>query len=232
MSVKLIQEADEMNRKVADWLCVLLIVVTLLVTFLLYPGLPDPMPSHWNAAGQVDSHLSKPWGVAILPLSAIFMFALMRVIPLIAPKSYQIAGVSRVLALMQFMVVAFVCAIAVLVLFEAKGFDTRFDKVIFAGVGLIFVVVGNAFRDVPPNYLFGIRTPWTLASDTVWRKTHRLGSWTFTLAGLLLMVNAFLRHNLAWTIIAIFVLLLFPVFYSFFIRRQSDVSRSQFGQGR
>ena len=210
-----------MNSKVADLLSLVLIVSTLAVTAFLYADLPDPMPSHWNVAGEVDSYLSKPWGVVILPLAAIFIFGLMKLIARFAPADDNIDAVRRSLALVRLVIVAFMCGVGILVLLEALGTATPMDRFIYAGIGLIFIVIGLAFRTVPKNPLFGVRTPWSFASDAAWRSTHRVGSLTFMLAGLLMMANAFVRLNLLWTIGGVFALLLFPAVYSYFAYRRA-----------
>lgn len=210
-----------MNSKVADLLSLVLIVSTIAVTAFLYADLPDPMPSHWNVAGEVDAHLSKPWGVAILPLAAILIFGLMKIVLRFAPANDNKEEVRRALALVQLVIVAFMCGVAIVVLLEAMGIDTRMNTLIFAGIGVLFIVIGYAFRTVPKNMIFGVRTPWSFASDAAWRSTHRVGSWTFMLAGLLLMANAFVRLNLLWTIAAVFALLLFPAVYSYFAYRRT-----------
>ena len=51
-----------------------IIILTLAVTILAYPALPDQVPSHWNGAGEVDGYLPKLWGVLIIPL-IIFVVA-------------------------------------------------------------------------------------------------------------------------------------------------------------
>ena len=66
-------------------------------------------------------------------------------------------------------------AIAVLVLLEANGQDVRINEMTFAAIGLMFIVLGNYMGKVRKNFFIGIRTPWTLASDEVWNRTHRLG---------------------------------------------------------
>jgi uncharacterized membrane protein len=210
-----------MNTKIADVLSLILIVSTVAVTAFLYADLPDPMPSHWNVAGEVDAYMSKPWGVAILPFAAIGIFGLMKALPRISHKSFEVQGVDRAIAMVQLVMIALMCGVAMLVLFEATGVDTQMNRLIYSGIGLVFVVIGIAFRSVPKNLLFGVRTPWSMASDAAWRSTHLVGSWTFMLAGLLLVANAFVPLNLVWTIVAVFVLLLFPAVFSYFAYRRA-----------
>lgn len=210
-----------MNKKIADILSLVLIASTVVVTALLYADLPDPMPSHWNVAGEVDAHLSRTWGVAILPFAAICIFGLMKVVSRFSPANADTEGVERALALVQLVMISFMCGVGILVLLEAMGIDTRMNKLIYIGIGVVFIVIGIAFRNVPKNLVLGVRTPWSMASEAAWRSTHRVASWTFALAGLLLVANAFIRLNLVWTMAAVFALLLFPVVFSYFAYRRA-----------
>ena len=57
-------------------------------------------------------------------------------------------------------------------------------------VGGLFVVIGNYLGKVRRNFFVGIRTPWTLTSDEVWARTHRVGGWLFVLAGIAIIASA------------------------------------------
>lgn len=58
----------------------LLLALQLLETVLLYPSLPDTVPSHWNAVGQVDSYSSKLVYVSIMPAISIGLYIFLRLI--------------------------------------------------------------------------------------------------------------------------------------------------------
>ena len=112
--------------------------------------------------------------------------------------------------------------IAVLVLLEANGQDVRINEMIFAGVGLLFIVLGNYMGKVRKNFFIGIRTPWTLASDEVWSRTHRLGGKVLILIGLFMMLNGFVRFSERWLMAAIIAAALVPVVYSYVIYRNIE----------
>jgi uncharacterized membrane protein len=119
-------------------------------------------------------------------------------------------------------IVGFTSGIAVLVLLEASGTNVRINQMTFAGVGLLFIVLGNYMGKVRKNFFIGIRTPWTLASDEVWNRTHRLGGKFLILIGALMMLNSFVRFQLQWLITAIVIAALVPVIYSYVIYRQIE----------
>lgn len=40
---------------------------------------------------------------------------------------------------------------------------------------------------IKPNHYFGIKTPWNLKNEIVWKKTHRLGYYTAMIGGFVLL---------------------------------------------
>lgn len=86
-------------------------------------------------------------------------------------------------------------------------------------VGIMFIIMGNYMGKIRPNWFMGIRTPWTLSSDEVWNKTHRLGGKLFVLAGALLILVAFLPGSvtLVTLIIGVAAVVIIPTVYSFIL---------------
>ena len=71
------------------------------------------------------------------------------------------------------------------------GWPIEIPMLIPVGVGLLLMVIGNLMPRMRPNWFMGIRTPWTLASESVWRKTHRLGGYCFMAMGVLMVAIGF-----------------------------------------
>jgi len=89
------------------------------------------------------------------------------------------------------------------------------------------VLLGNVMGQVRHNYFVGIRTPWTLADEEVWRRTHRMGGRLFVLGGLAIAAGGLVGGP--WLVAAILTSLtvagLGPVVYSYWIWRQGKASR-------
>jgi uncharacterized membrane protein len=211
-----------MNKRRADILSVIFVAATFIVAAILYPSLPEQIPLHWNAKGEVDAYMRKPAGALIVPLSALITFAIMKVMPAISPKGFRTESFSGVFGILQVTLVGFISIVAVLVLLEARGFDVRINQVIIAGVGLLFVIIGINLRRVNKNFFIGIRTPWTLASDEVWRRTHLIGGRMFVLSGVVIWIGALLRLPLTWPVGMAVALVLVPVIYSYLLYRNID----------
>jgi len=71
------------------------------------------------------------------------------------------------------------------VLARGVGLPIDMDRVNRGMFGALLIGLGNVLPKLPRNGLIGIRTPWTLADPTVWERTHRLGGYLLTAAGVM-----------------------------------------------
>lgn len=211
-----------MSKDRANFLSYIFILAAVAVAAYLYSDLPDPMPVHWDSRGEADRYMAKPWGVVVLPLIAVALFVIMRLIPVVSPKGFRTGSFSGVLHILQVVLVAFGSVVAILALLHAYGLDVRLNQLIIAAVGILFIVLGNYFGKLRKNFFLGIRTPWTLASDEVWSRTHRLGGWLFTLMGIIVLTGAFFRIAPGWLILLVGATALVPAIYSYFIYRRVE----------
>ena len=74
---------------------------------------------------------------------------------------------------------------------------------VWLGTAILFIVLGNVLPRARPNWFVGIRTPWTLSSDRVWERTHRLGGRVLVVGGIVVALAGLLSSRLAfWTLMA------------------------------
>ncbi|MFC3193735.1 SdpI family protein [Marinicella sediminis] len=201
---------------------VAVVLVTWLVAFVYEPGLPEQVPSHWNIHGEVDGYMAKPWGVFFMPLLSTGMSILLWILPMIAPKGFKLDNARSVYELLVLIIALFMLGVMVLT-FEA-GLNDQVDmnQWMMVGIGALFLILGNYLSKVPKNFFIGIKTPWTLASDEVWYKTHRLGSWTFFIAGLLVILGGFLQWPFGWMIGLLVAAGVIPLIYSLVIYKKIE----------
>lgn len=211
-----------MNTTQSNIISLLFIAIVVATAAWLYPSLPEQIPTHWNIHGEVDDYTAKPWGVWLLPLAALFTFGLMKVIPVISPKGYRTESFSDVYNIFTVTLVGFMSGVGLLVLLEASGRDMRFNEMMYAGLGLLFIVMGNFLGKVRKNFFLGIRTPWTLVSDEVWSRTHRLGGRVFVIIGILMFLGAFVQIPTAALTALIVVGAFIPVIYSYVLYRRLE----------
>jgi uncharacterized membrane protein len=159
------------------------------------------LATHWNAAGEADGYGSAFMGLYFIPLLTMALAALIAAVPAIDPLKANVEKFRPELNLFIAAFSAFMLYIQGLTLAWNMGLKFSMTGMMAPGFGLLFVTVGMVIRKAKRNYFIGIRTPWTLANDTVWEKTHNLGGQLFIASGVLTMACVFFPDA------AIFVLL-------------------------
>ena len=202
------------------------VVATLLaVAFAVGSGL-DPavrLPVHWGIDGEADRFAGR-WEALLMPaaiaagVSLLFWF-----LPALEPRR---KGLERsqglylwgwATLLLMSVVIEFV------VISEAIGWGIPANRLVIGAVGGMLLLIGNQLGKSRSMYMVGIRTPWTLASEEVWIKTHRLGGKLMVAAGLAMISAALLPlpSGLLAAVMgaAIAVSVLVPIVYSFLLWR-------------
>jgi uncharacterized membrane protein len=213
-----------MSTRIANIISIVGIIVLGAYIAWLYPSLPDPMPTHWNAAGEVDDYTAKAVGAPLLVLIPLSVFVIFKLIPVMSPRGFRTETFTGPLNIIMTASVLFGCIIGIGVIRATRDSSIDISSFVFVAVGLLFMVMGNFLGKVRKNFFLGIRTPWTLASDEVWAKTHRLGGWCFVIAGIIMafMGVALPPSAMPWAIIVIVAIALIPVVYSYFAYRRIE----------
>ncbi|KMY48958.1 SdpI family protein [Peribacillus loiseleuriae] len=203
---------------------VLLIVITASLWLVFYQQLPAQVPIHWNLNGVANGYATKFNGLLLNVSIMILLYALLIFLPKIDPKAQNYQKFSRSYSMIINAILFIFFLINVLVILTGIGYDIPIGKIVPLLVGFLFIVLGNYMHSVKPNYFVGIRTPWTLSNETVWKKTHRFGSRIFILAGVLFMSVPFLPSLLVGKFMfpVIFLIILLPIGYSYWIFRGMD----------
>jgi uncharacterized membrane protein len=192
------------------------LLVTFIVTIVVYPSMPELIPSHWNAAGQVNDYMSKFWGLFLIPLLMAGFVALLMVIPRIDPlkKNYDkfrgyYDGFILVFAV-------YLLVIQVQILLWSAGVEVSPNLTFPLLFGVLFIYIGFFIDHAEPNWFVGIRTPWTLSSVSVWKKTHMIGGKLFKIAGIICFIGLVFQSYAIWFIlIPILLVSCFLILYSY-----------------
>lgn len=212
-----------MSNKASIVVSAILIAVMLIAGLVLYSRLPDPMPSHWNAAGEVDGYMSRFWGVFLLPLITIVLVPLFLVIPQIDPLK---ANIAKFRGVFNWFIVAFVVYMLFvygLTIAASLGYQFNMTYALLPIVGFLFIGIGYMIGRAKRNFFIGIRTPWTLSSETVWDETHKLGAKMFMIAGVVTIISAFLGEAGIWLLMAALLAAAFvPIIYSYILWQREN----------
>jgi uncharacterized membrane protein len=180
-----------------------LVAIAFVVSIAAYPSLPDRIVTHWGIDGQPDGWSSRAFGAFLIPVMTLGTLLLMRVLPQLDPRRENYEKFRGTFDTLIVAIIAFLVALHIAVITSALGWPVPVDRVVWLGTAALFVVIGNLLPRARPNWFVGIRTPWTLSSDRVWERTHRVGGRIMVAGGIVIAALGFLSPRAAfWGVVA------------------------------
>jgi immunity protein, SdpI family len=198
---------------------------SLYVYFGLYDRLPDRLPIHWGIQGQPDDWVAKEnalWALLIAPGGMAAMILLGLILPWLSPRNFDVERFRPTYEYIIAVVVALFGYIHVTLLLAYLWHDFDVSRFLVGGLFVFFAILGNVMGKVRRNFWVGVRTPWTLASETVWNRTHRVAAWLWTVGGLLGAGALLLGVPLVWCFWGLMAVALFPVVYSLVLYKRLE----------
>ncbi|HOS69095.1 MAG TPA: SdpI family protein [Bacillota bacterium] len=197
---------------------ILIIIMMFAASIYFYPQLPDKIPTHWNFKGEIDGYSGKLSGAFLMPVMNIIMYGLFIFMPAIDPKKENYKLFESTYIYFRYLFHIFFLGIHGLIIAAALGYNVDTGRLVTLAVSLLLMLMGNVMGRLKHNYFVGIKTPWTLADEEVWRKTHRLGAILWTAGGLMGVIMSLLRQSMGWVFIAVIAVMTFiPIVYSYLI---------------
>ena len=166
-----------------------IIVFAFLISIYFYPQMPEQMASHWNAEGEVDGYLPKFWALFLMPIMSIGLYLLFILIPKIDPLKENIEKFRNYYDTFVIIFICFLFYIHIATIFWNLGFQFNMGYLLIPAISILFYYCGIMIENTKRNWFVGIRTPWTLSSDEVWKKTHVIGAKLFKIYALFLLVS-------------------------------------------
>lgn len=188
-----------------------IIVLSFAIGAYFYPQMPDLIASHWNAQGMVDGYMSKLWGLFLMPILSVIMFLLFVFLPKIDPYKKNIDKFMKYYNGFILAIILFLFFIYLLSLAWNLGYRFNMVQFMAPAMGILFYCAGILIGKAERNWFIGIRTPWTLSSEEVWKKTHKLGEKLFKISGIIAFLGVFFQQ---WAIFLVIVPALFNAFYT------------------
>lgn len=198
------------NNKSKMILTSFIILLPLAAGLLLWNQLPDPMPTHWGANGEIDGWSSKAFTVFALPAFMLGIHWLAMFATSLDPKNKNITGKPLQL-------IFWICPVISVLTFSmiyvaAMGVEVNINLLISPMLGLLFIIVGNYLPKCRHNYTLGIKIPWTLHDEANWNATHRMAGPVWVAGGVLILISVFVPVLM---LVAITLMIIIPTVYSY-----------------
>jgi uncharacterized membrane protein len=163
--------------------------------------------------------MSKTMHVFFMPTVVLGMYLLLSFAPVIDPKPESYEKFRYVYGTFRTIMVLIFSALYIATTLYALGVPVSIGKFTMLAIGLMFVFVGNYMGKIRHNYTFGIKTPWTLANEEVWNKTHRISGPLWVIAGFIWILGLFLEEKLGFFLSmgSIFAVTIFGFVYSYLL---------------
>ena len=198
----------------------ILVIVSSIVFWLVnFNSLPAQIPVHWDLGGEPNGYSSKLGAFFIFNGLLIFMYLALFYLPKIDPRKEKYKNFTKAYNMIVTTIALIFYLINIVTVLSCLGYNVPIGKMVTILVGILFIVMGNYLPQVKSNYFMGIRTPWTLSSEDVWVKTHRLSGKICFVAGIVIFVSTFLPAYLSSDIIIsmIAIIVIVPTAYSYFM---------------
>ena len=204
------------------------LIITTIITLLpvlagiiLWDKLPDQMPMHFNAAGEVDGWASKPIGVFAMPALLVAVQWMCAVGSFkMDPKANNLN--EKVMGLVLWFIPVLSVLLHVLVYCTALGMEMNVQIVLPVVIGLLMVVIGNWLPKCKQTYTLGIKLPWTLHDEDNWNRTHRFAGPVWVVCGVIIMVGGLVGGAFLWVMLAaLLVMIAAPAVYSYLLFKKN-----------
>lgn len=207
----------QINRK-KEFIIWLLLLLPFIYAMVIWNKTPDQVPTHFNLKGEPDDYSGKAFALLLMPLLNSVIYFVLFFVPRIDPrkKNYESFGSSY--QNIRLLIHVFMLGIFLFITQTTSGGQPLQLNLFMSGMLLFFALLGNYMRTVRSNFFVGIRTPWTLSNETVWRKTHELAGKIWFYSGIVLAIVVFFLPDIAAGIVmgtGVFLMAIIPVVYSY-----------------
>lgn len=199
-----------------------LIALVIAATLAAYPHLPNTVPMHWGAHGEVNGWGPK-WQLFVIdPGIMAGILLLFLVLPWLSPKQFEVDSFRSTYLYIMVVVLAVVAYVHALILASGLFWMVDVSRAVIGGISLLVALMGNVLGKVRRNFYVGVRTPWTIANEHVWNGTHRFAAKTFFAGGLAGLLFAIISAQFWLSMAAILTGALAPAVYSLILYKQLE----------
>ena len=193
-------------------------ILPILIGLLLWTKLPAKIAIHFSTNG-ADGWSSKTFVVFVVPFILLATHILSIFLTSLDPKCKDLKTIPLYFT---FLCVPIISNITMIFLY-LNALNITFNTVILSNAlaGLVLIILSYIMPQLSPNHVIGIKLPWTINNETVWYKTHKLASILWTVGGIILLINIFIKNIIITSIIFI-ILILVPIIYSYILSKKEN----------
>jgi uncharacterized membrane protein len=199
----------------------LIAIVLLPFIYLAYiwNQLPEKVPMHWDIKGEIDRYGEKMELIIIPILLPLLVYIIFLIVPKIDPKN-KLNKMGNKLQIIKVLSTTFMSILALFIIYSSKNQSFTNPNYIILLIGVLYISLGTYFKTIKANYFIGIRTPWTLENETVWKKTHKLGGKLWFVGGIIVVLTSLIldkEPNVTIFLIITGIITIIPIVYSYII---------------
>ena len=194
-----------------------IILLSFAIGVYFYPQMSEKIASHWNAQGQADGYVPKFLGLFLMPFISVGCFLLFILIPKLDPLKANISKFRKYYDVFVMADIAFLFYLYLLTIFWNLGLRYNMIQFLLPALGILFYYCGILTENAKRNWFIGIRTPWTLSSEKVWDKTHKIGGKLFKISGVITLLGIFFQSfAIFFVLVPVISVAVYTVIYSYF----------------
>jgi uncharacterized membrane protein len=201
-----------------------LILLMFIASSFLYSSMPEKMPIHWNSKGEIDGYGSRFTGLFLMPIITLIIYIVLSMIPKIAVYKKNIQAFYFYYSGFKIVFVLYMAALYLVMLLPNFGILFNMNFVIIPMIAGLIFFAGILMEKSKRNYFIGIRTPWTLASDNVWKKTHRIGGMGFKIIAVFMLFSLILgKYAILSSVGLLLIFVVYIFIYSYFVFKKENI---------
>ena len=189
-----------------------IILISFIISLYFYPRMPEFMASHWNIRGEVDGYMQKSWGLFLMPVISVILLFLFTKLPEIDPLKRNVRKFRKQFDRFIVLLLLFLFYINILVIVWNLGVRINIGTALIPAFSILFYYIGVLLKETRRNWFVGIKTPWTLSSSRVWRKTHERASLLFKACAIFPLLAIF---DQTYAFFLLLIPMLFTIAYLF-----------------
>ncbi len=204
-----------------DYIYWILAIVPFVISAVFYNRLPDQVPTHWNAANEINGYSSRLMACFGIPAVMLAVAVMVNISYRIDPKRTNLARSKELRQIVRWFIVLLANMVQIITVSAGLGREINVGILISVPIGLLFIAIGNYMPRCYQNYVLGIKLPWTLSDEDNWNKTHHMAGYVWTVGGILMVVCG----ALGWAGLYFFIVLaivVIPGVYSYLLYRRKQ----------